>query len=135
MLSFQIPCSVGPIDGENSASVDMDPDTASARDGNTFIIRDVPTPMLLPTHAAACSNRDASADGDSDGSSCSLVCKLRAAEVTGMGIPGKVWDAGLALSGSTAAPLPLPPCSPLTPFSLKRRSLCAAAVLSLQTAA
>ena len=95
MLSFQIPCSVGPIDGENSASVDMDPDTASARDGNTFIIRDISTPMLLPV-TFSCAT-------DVGVETCSApnfaVCTMRAAEVTGMGIPGKVWDACLALAG------------------------------------
>ncbi len=95
--ALQIPCSVGLVDGDSTAAAAA---AAVEIPRNTFIIRDVPTPMMLPAHAAACSNRAAAADGDSDGTHCSLVCKLRAAEVTGMGIPGKVWDAGLALAGS-----------------------------------
>jgi hypothetical protein len=62
---------------------------------NTFIIRDIPTPMLLPLPFSAA----ADADGKTNGEPRAAMCKLRAAEVTGMGIPGKVWDAGLALAG------------------------------------
>ena len=98
MLSFQIPCSVGHIDSENSASVDMDPDTASAHDGNTFIIRDISTPLLLPVPLSPAA--DACVDPCSASKLECVVCTMRAAEVTGMGIPGKVWDAGLALAGT-----------------------------------
>ena len=89
--ALQIPCFVGLVDGNASAA-------AADHRGHTFIIRDVPTPMLLFHHAAS-SNRDSDADCNY-GSAGAAVCKLRAAEVTGMGIPGKVWDAGLALAGT-----------------------------------
>jgi hypothetical protein len=100
---FQIPCFVGFVDGDKSV--------ANAEQ-NTFIIRDVPTPMLLPVHLAPADHSDA-ADIGSHGDGRSAVCKLRAAEVTGMGIPGKVWDAGLALAGAvTSSPFFFPriPC-------------------------
>jgi hypothetical protein len=100
--ALQIPCSVGFVDGDSTAAASAAAVVVEIP-RNTFIIRDVPTPMMLPADAATCSHRDAAADGDSDGTHCSLVCKLRAAEVTGMGIPGKVWDAGLALAGSPPA--------------------------------
>ena len=91
---LQIPCFVGVPLG----SVDADKSAAHAEQ-TTFIIRDVPTSMLLPVHIAPAEHFDA-ADMGSDGHCSSVVCKLRAAEVTGMGIPGKVWDAGLALAGA-----------------------------------
>ncbi len=89
--ALQIPCFVGLVDGDDSAA-------AADHRGHTFIIRDVPTPMLLFPHAAS-SNLDSYADCNY-GPAGAAVCKLRAAEVTGMGIPGKVWDAGLALAGA-----------------------------------
>jgi hypothetical protein len=58
--------------------------------------------MLLPVHPAPAQHFDA-ADVGSDGDCKCVVCKLRAEEVTGMGIPGKVWDAGLALAGAATA--------------------------------
>jgi len=90
--------------------------------------------MLLFHHAAS-SNRDSDADCNY-GAVGAAVCKLRAAEVTGIGIPGKVWDAGLALAGTLLSlalsaqlhgahllthlfpilsPLLLPPAFPLPP--------------------
>jgi hypothetical protein len=98
---LQIPCFVGaPLSSQHH-------DESAARvEQTTFIIRDVPTPMLLPVHLAPAhapaQHLDAALIG-SDGHCRSVVCKLRAAEVTGMGIPGKVWDAGLALAGASTA--------------------------------
>jgi hypothetical protein len=102
---LQIPCFVGaPLRSQHH-------DESAARvEQTTFIIRDVPTPMLLPVHLAPApapapapaQHLDAALIG-SDGHCRSVVCKLRAAEVTGMGIPGKVWDAGLALAGASTA--------------------------------
>lgn len=95
--ALQIPCFVGaPLRSQHH-------DESAARvEQTTFIIRDVPTPMLLPVHLAPAQHLDAALIG-SDGHCRSVVCKLRAAEVTGMGIPGKVWDAGLALAGASTA--------------------------------
>jgi hypothetical protein len=95
----QIPCFVGLDDDGRTFSAD--------RESNIYLIRDVPTPMLLQARLLQPALRASSSSAENDNSG-NIVCKLRAAEVTGMGIPGKVWDAGLALAG-IAAPYPRPP--------------------------
>ena len=94
---LQIPCAVGHSDGDSDAYEIVAGDEDAVHDGNTFIIRDIPTPMLLSLPCSAA----AFADGGSSRAQEAAICKLRAAEVTGMGIPGKVWDAGLALAGTS----------------------------------
>ncbi len=94
---LQIPCAVGHVDGDVPADYDD-----GAHLTNTFIIRDIPTPMLLPLPFSAAADADGKTYSEPRAAMCKLraaMCKLRAAEVTGMGIPGKVWDAGLALAG------------------------------------